>query len=611
MKKTNRILAILLCVALALAAASCGGDGGNGGGSNGNNTAPTITGVSDKAVEAGSEFDALAGVSASDAEDGDLTGMITVKSVPELTFSNGKTTPADPGDYELTFSVTDKAGETAEAYMTLTVTRQTGEAVEMINMDFSDITPDGHGWTASVGENATATGELKQGAFVFDITDPGQGDGDVKLAKSGVELKAADYKVKVWAKATKETYAHILARNENAEGWETFGGAYNVKIGTEIAPYELNFTSPAEGMAELLIHLGKITPNPDNPDDTTASDVTVTIDKIEIYETTGTQTEAPIYTNDFSVKTMDGVVLGVGDGAAGTGTDGEGKAVFQIDSYNTEGGIWSIKADMALGGNALEQGAKYYYRFNIVATADQSGELVVENPDASMRANFNALSLKAGEEITVYNSFVAEAATDKPVIRMQIGSTTPGSEAGKTNTITVTNLEFGKLEGDLETHKTTDKFSAPRSGEQYTDYTWGNYDGTDEDNERGVGTIWTEGGHLFYRIDQGGTVDWHDKLYMNFNLPADSYFVVEITGKATQNVSCGFFLNPAGSWDPRLSERIDFTTEEQTFTFETTDTLILEMPFEMLFQFGSNELAGMGEVTIDISSVRILQRSVV
>ena len=59
-----------------------------------------------------------------------------------------------------------------------------------------------------------------------------------------------------------------------------------------------------------------------------------------------------------------------------------------------------------------------------------------------------------------------------------------------------------------------------------------------------------------------------------------------------------------------MSEGIDFTTEEQTFSFDTTDTLILEMPFEMLFQFGSADLAEMGDVTIEISNITILQRSV-
>ena len=53
----------------------------------------------------------------------------------------------------------------------------------------------------------------------------------------------------------------------------------NVRIAEEIAPLELTFSAPAEGSAELLFNLGKITPNPDNAEDTTPTDFVVTIDK--------------------------------------------------------------------------------------------------------------------------------------------------------------------------------------------------------------------------------------------------------------------------------------------------------------------------------------------
>ena len=596
MKITNKIIAALICPAIAITATACSDNGGSGG----DNTPPTISGVADQTIEAGSEFDALAGVTANDAEDGDITSLITVSSMPSLSFSNGKAIPENAGDYELTYSVTDKGGETTEAYATLTVTRQTGEAVPLFEMDFSTMTPDGHGWEASVAEGVNATGELKSGAFVFEIGDPGNGDGDIQLKKPGVELKAADYRVKIWAKSTKETYAHILARDENAEEWSTFGGEFNVRIGTEIAPLELFFTSPGEGSAELLLNLGKISPNPDNPDDTTPSDFTVTVDKIEIYEITGSQTQVPTFTSDLSGA--DALAISAGDGAAASASAG----AFQIESYPTEGGVWSIKADMILG-ESIESGTKYYYSFTVKSDNDQAGELLVESAtqNDAARADFNGLSLAAGEEVTITHTFTAGASVEDPVIRMQIGNPSDGVTS---NTITVTNLEFGKLEGDLETVKTIDSFSVGRSAD---DYSWGVYNGTDEDNELGVGTIWTENGSLFYRIDQGGNTDWHNKLYMNLTLPSDSYFTVEITGKASKPVSCGFFLNPAGSWDPRVSEGIDFTTEEQTFSFDTTDTLILDMDFELLFQFGSADLVNLGEVTVEITGITIYQRSIV
>ncbi len=593
MKQLRNVIAALLCLALLFSVSACG--------QSGDNTAPEIAGVADQSVQAGSEFDAMAGVSATDAEDGDVTAKIVITSLPELTFQNGKATPENPGDYELTYSVTDKGGLEAKAYATLTVTRQTGEAVVFQKFDFSDKAADSHGWTAKVADGVQAAGALKQGAYVFDITDPGSGDTDIQLVKSGVELKAADYRVKVWAKSTAPTYAHLLA---NA-GDQNLGGAYNLPIGPEIAPIEMNFTSAGENTADLLLNLGKITPNPDNPSDTTPSDFTVTIDKIEIYEITGEQTMAPVYTATFSGAAE--AAVSAGDGAAASVNVAGGAAAFQIDSYPTEGGVWSIKADLALPGVAVEAGVKYYYRFTVKADSAQSGELLVESSSQAdaARANFNSLNLAAGEEVEITNVFTAENAVSDPVIRMQIGNPSDGVTA---NTITVTALEFGKVEGDLNTEKTIDSFGVPYEGD---DYSWGTYNGTDEDNERGVGTIWTENGSLNYRIDQGGTTDWHDKLYMDLTLPADSYFTVEITAKATKPVSCGFFLNPAGGWDPRLSEAIDFTTDEQTFTFTTTDTLITDMDFELLFQFGSADLAGMGEVTIEFSNITIYQSSVI
>ena len=65
-----------------------------------------------------------------------------------------------------------------------------------------------------------------------------------------------------------------------------------------------------------------------------------------------------------------------------------------------------------------------------------------------------------------------------------------------------------------------------------------------------------------------------------------------------------------GSWDPRLSEGMDITTEEKTITFTTTDTLVTDMNFEMLFQFGSEATASLGEVTIEFTSIKIYQSKI-
>ena len=180
------------------------------------------------------------------------------------------------------------------------------------------------------------------------------------------------------------------------------------------------------------------------------------------------------------------------------------------------------------------------------------------------------------------------------------------------------NFVFNKVGGDKETKKTLEAFAPFGMYTENVDkdkYPWQTFNGTDEDNERGVGTIWTDGGSFFYRIDNGGTVDWHNKLICGFGgnpltLEPDSYYTIEITARATKPITCGFFLNPMGGWDPRVSEGMSLTEEFQTFRFTTTDTLIMSMDFEMLFQFGSQDLANMGEVTVEFQNVTIYQQSV-
>ena len=605
MKKVKMILALLLAVCMSVMPLLVSAEG-----------EPVLDGVHDQSVMAGTEFDALAGITATDAEGGDLTDMIIIDSTPALDFKNGKATPENPGDYELVYSVTDKNGVTAEDYATLTVTKKTGEEVVYKAFDFATVeVTDNRGWEARIGGEAQAEAALKNGAYVIDIKNPGAGDGDVQLAKAGYALKAADYRMKIWAKASKPTYAHILARNENAEGWETFGGAFNVRIEEKVAPLELSFSSPGEGSAELLFNLGKITPNPDNAEDTTPEDFTVTIDKIELYEISGEEHEVPVYTADFSAG--EGVTAEAGDGAAASASFADGKAVVTIDSYPTDGGVWSVKANILLGDVKIEKGQKYYYRFTVNAQNGQGGEALVESAARSWecRANFNGLNAPAGEDAVISSVFVAEADVDDPVIRLQIGN---APEGAANNVLTISNVEFGKMEGDKETKKTIDSFMPFGPGTANAEnpaYPWQTFNGTDEDNDRGVGTIWTENGSFFYRIDDGGTVDWHNKLICGFGgnpltLAADSYYIVEITARADKPVSCGVFLNPMGGWDPRVSEGMDLTSEFQTFRFATTDTFIMDMDFELLFQFGSEALSKLDDVTVEFSNVTIYQMSI-
>lgn len=79
-------------------------------------TKPQITLPSNNQVSVGEAFDPMAGVSATDDVDGDLTSAITI---------SGSVNNAAVGSYSLTYSVSDAAGNTATVTRTVTVVKAT------------------------------------------------------------------------------------------------------------------------------------------------------------------------------------------------------------------------------------------------------------------------------------------------------------------------------------------------------------------------------------------------------------------------------------------------------------------------------------------------------
>ena len=80
-------------------------------------TPPTLSGVGNVAIDRGSAFDPLAGVTAHDYIDGDLTGSIRFSGAVDVRL---------PGQYTLHYGVTDAASNTAAASRAVTVTVPAG-----------------------------------------------------------------------------------------------------------------------------------------------------------------------------------------------------------------------------------------------------------------------------------------------------------------------------------------------------------------------------------------------------------------------------------------------------------------------------------------------------
>ncbi|MGL5714608.1 MAG: glycosyl hydrolase family 18 protein [Paraclostridium sp.] len=83
------------------------------------NQAPVLNGVANKTITVGDKFDALAGVTAKDDKDGDLTSKIKVE---------GNVDTSKAGTYKLKYSVTDSEGLTTVKERTITVKEEVNEA---------------------------------------------------------------------------------------------------------------------------------------------------------------------------------------------------------------------------------------------------------------------------------------------------------------------------------------------------------------------------------------------------------------------------------------------------------------------------------------------------
>jgi len=89
-------------------------------------TKPTFVNVSDLTIEFGSTFDELSGVEAMDNIDGSLTRAIVV---------DGTVNPFEAGEYTITYTVVDNAGNEATAIRVITVLEEVTYTVTLYNED--------------------------------------------------------------------------------------------------------------------------------------------------------------------------------------------------------------------------------------------------------------------------------------------------------------------------------------------------------------------------------------------------------------------------------------------------------------------------------------------
>lgn len=631
----KKLIAIAMAGALSLTLlAGCGGGGENN--TDKKNTKPTIEGVQEAvSIEAGQEFDALKGVTATDKEDGDLTSKIDV-SAEGLTFTGGKTTPAEAGTYDVIYTVEDKGGLKDAAYCTLSVTPAAAAAVEAYKADFSDLTAadaDYHYWAAEVDESAQATATLKEGNLVFDIEKNAANDDQLKLTRTFDNLGAGHYEFIVYLSSTVATKVNLnaLLQKDGAD-WNTQnlgGGVYNAEVGTEMTAvtlaFDLDDAKLTEGKASVLFRvcLGGTTGDANNP---RPEKLSVSINRLAIYKTTGSNEDISVYENDFSEE--GDVSVGAVDGAAANVTyDTAAKeAKINVTSYNTTGGVWSLTASIALTNAKIKLGTKYRYEIVMCAESLTAGELIcsiAENKDDRGRNFIGKVNIKT-EDTTLTGTFDASFASEAAAFHLQFGRP-EGTTGPATNVITVKSVKLYEVHGDLETSRVSyDKFTLFGAASSHSADKTHPYDvfNGDEGNSKipGVGAAYVKDGKLIYRIYEGGEADYQSKLAIGFGengiaLPANGYYTFVIKVKASKALKTNFYVHELGTeWDSGLivkcadfdKNALEIGTEETTIEIKTAEPIFTESSYELLFQFGSASLAALGEVTVEISEITVL-----
>lgn len=527
---------------------------------------PEINGVKNLTSVVGEEVDLLAGVTAVDDVDGNITSNIEVTTLPQLTVTDGKVTATLSGDYEIQYKVTDKAGNIGEAYATLSVTPALAEKV--VYQEFAFDAPTIEGWGTYINEACTGTYGIVKGNYQINVSHSSREAWHVKFENNYPTEAGVDYKV---------TYNFI----SNAAGQVVANGKWvDIEVGASSVSYE--FVGTGENYY-LEFQLGAL-----------ADSFIVDITSVEMLKRVGQDVYTEV-TPNFAYN-AEGVAYSAFDNnSTGNLTTTENSATLDITRGSDENGCWQTKLFVKPGFD-LEANKKYKISVDVYSQNGHKFEICFNNGDAEKGIGaLYGLMVEAGETKTFEYTVKHESAKDNLVLLFQLGELlTPQG----TDVITVSNLKIEEVGGDKEESSTTTVFTPVGFG-------------TYNDSASAAGSLFVENGKLVYEMTKIGLTDWHNKMYIErLTLEADKIYTISFTAKADKEISCAFFLNVFGKWDPRLSSEVKFTTTEQVFELQVTSAFAAEMDFELLWQFGSEANNALGSARIEFSNITIYSQDV-
>ena len=290
--KTKRIwiflsLAFAACFAAGLLAA-CTGDGGH-------EEPPvkqkgiTWSGVEDVTIARGDNFDLLAGVTAEDGIEGDITENIIVKD-------DGDFDSEFTGRYTVEYEVMTSAGDVSEAKREISVQVQHNVANGKFNMPsrvWQFDVPGGNGSSKIVDEEQT-----------FTITNPGNQWWSIQFYQLYVYLvRGETYRLSFDARSPEGHSVSAGFEEVNNNNRMMQGGVKVMKLTEEMQHYELTYTSDADVMnTKVVIYLGWQLPTDDA---TVSAPHHVIIDNVYV-EKLDVKADAPVFSGIDPVTVVSG-----------------------------------------------------------------------------------------------------------------------------------------------------------------------------------------------------------------------------------------------------------------------------------------------------------------
>lgn len=514
------------------------------------NQAPELRGVNDINCLVNSRVDLLSGVAALDAEDGDLTPELQITVTPEVEVADGYATFTQAGRYEVVYKIEDSAGLAARttAYVT----------VEEREVYMSNVHTNGFYTQASGGAKITADG-LCGNVYSFKFNG-GEIAEDVRLSRSYTMACGTEYTFSYYLKCSSAGVVKAAADGKAVAEIAVNEGDNVLKF-THTLPARQSADGEAPtDIVTVELWLGGM-----------EGEVECSLSKVETQYTE----QGGGYIQLAENLNLNGKVFNRDNLAQGMGVTGDGTSAF-VEITEPAGQMWQMGMFVNTG-IMLAAGNEYELSFDIVSELDNPFEVCIQHD----QFNDSDAKILYKPQGNVTQTVVADGSFNG-MLWLFIRS---GTHA---NRITVSNICIKRKKGGIKSQTYAIEAVSANSGSVKTEY-----------------------GKIIYTVESFGTADWGNNQIEGaaFALSgaADNY-VITFNAKATEDVSCVFVANTATGWNDFVWQKIRITAQEQTFQF-ICNKKDLEGSYRFLWQFGTVENADCRNVTVEISDIKICNKS--